>query len=79
MGFYDKYAVDGWENVNRWAYKVSRKFDDWVVDTAMVDGTGASVRLFNVVLRTIQTGKIQFYFMVIIIVLGGYVWKLNIN
>jgi len=79
MSFYDKYFVDGWQHVTRWAYTVSRKFDDWVVDTALVDGTGASVRLFNVILRTIQTGKIQFYFIVIVFVLGSYIWNLNIN
>jgi NADH-quinone oxidoreductase subunit L len=77
MGIYDKYAVDGWEAVNRWLYKASRWFDDYVIDAGMVDGTGASVRLMNVVMRTIQSGKVQLYFVVLIVVLASYVWSLS--
>lgn len=77
MGIYDKYGVDGWATVNRWAYTVSRWFDNNVVDSGMVDGTGASVRLMNVVLRTIQSGKIQLYFIVLIVVLASYVLTLK--
>lgn len=79
MGIYDKYAVDGWAAVNRVCFKVARWFDDVIVDTAAVDGTGASVRLFNLVLRTVQSGKIQFYFTIIVFVLAGYAWKLVVN
>lgn len=79
MGIYDRYAVDGWEAINRQFWKAARWFDDLVVDTVAVDGTGASVRLFNLVLRTIQSGKIQFYFLIIVFVLAGYVLKLTIN
>lgn len=77
MGIYDKYAIDGWEAVNRWTFTVSRWFDDKIVDSGMVDGTGASVRLMNVVMRTIQSGKIQLYFVVLIVVLASYVWSLS--
>ena len=77
MVVYDKYAIDGWEAVNRWAFTVSRWFDDAIVDSGMVDGTGASVRLMNVVMRTIQSGKIQLYFVVLIVVLASYVWSLS--
>ncbi len=76
MGIYDKYAVDGWAAVNRFAYRVSNWFDSKVVDTIGVDGTGASVKLFNVVLRTFQNGKIQFYVMIFIFVLVSYIWTL---
>ena len=79
MGVYDRYAVDGWATVNRVMYKFARWFDDLIVDTVAVDGTGASVRLFNLVLRTVQSGKIQFYFLIIVFVLAGYAWKLVIN
>lgn len=78
MGLYDKYAVDGWEKVNRALFTVAKWFDNLVVDTAMVDGTGASVRFFNVILRTVQSGKIQFYFIMALLVLAGYIWTLNI-
>lgn len=77
MNFYDKYAIDGWESVNRWAFNISRWFDNTVIDSGMVDGTGASVRLMNVVLRTLQSGKIQTYIVVIIVVLAGYIWTLS--
>jgi NADH-quinone oxidoreductase subunit L len=79
MGVYDRFAVDGWEVINRQFWKAARWFDDLIVDTVAVDGTGASVRLFNLILRTIQSGKIQFYFLVIVFVLAGYAWKLTVN
>jgi NADH-quinone oxidoreductase subunit L len=78
MSYFDRYAVDGWEAVNRAFYKVTSWFDNMVVDTVAVDGTGASVRFFNVVLRTLQSGKIQFYFIMIILVLTGYIWSLSL-
>ncbi len=78
LGVYDRYFVDGWEKVNRVLFKFANWFDRLWVDTVAVDGTGASIRLFNVILRTIQSGKVQFYFFVLIVVLVGYVWKLSI-
>ena len=77
MGFFDKYAIDGWASVNRWAFTISKWFDNTIIDSGMVDGTGASVRMMNVVLRTVQSGKIQMYFIVIVVVLAGYVWTLS--
>lgn len=76
MGIYDRYIVDGWATVNRGLFTFSKWFDNLWVDTVMVDGTGASVRLFNVILRTLQSGKIQFYFIMIIVVLAGYILAL---
>lgn len=78
MGHFDRVAVDGWQHVNRWFYKVTNWFDNLVVDTVAVDGTGASVRFFNVVLRTLQSGKLQFYIIMIILVLTGYIWSLSV-
>ena len=77
MGIYDRFAVDGWAKVNGYCFRFARWFDDLWVDRALVDGTGASVRLFNVVLRTIQSGRIQFYIAVIIVVLTGYLWTVS--
>lgn len=79
MGIYDRYAIDGWEKVNRFFFTIAKWFDNLVVDTVAVDGTGASVRLFNVVLRTFQSGKIQFYFIMIILVLSSYIWAIGSN
>ncbi len=76
MGIFDKYVVDGQEVLVRWAYRFSGWFDNLFVDKIAVDGTGASVRLFNVILRTLQTGKIQFYLVLMILVLVSYIWSL---
>lgn len=76
MGIYDRYIIDGTEAVNRFAYRVSNWFDNKIVDTVGVDGTGASVRFFNVVLRTIQSGKVQVYIMIFVLVLTSYIWTL---
>jgi NADH-quinone oxidoreductase subunit L len=77
MGIYDRFAVDGWQHVARLGYRISGWFDNVIVDTVAVDGTGASVRLFNVVLRTIQNGRIQFYFIILILVLTSYILGLG--
>ncbi len=76
MGVYDRFAIDGWAGVTKFVMRVSAWFDNLFVDTIMVDGTGASVRFFNVILRTIQNGKIQFYIVMIILVLLGYILAL---
>ncbi len=78
MGVYDRFAVDGWATVNRWLFKASKWFDNVVVDAIGVDGTGVAVNLFNLVLRIVQSGKIQFYFVMLVMVLASYIWTLNI-
>lgn len=78
LGIYDRIAIDGWQHVSRWFYKSSRWVDEVIVDSVGVDGTGMSVRLFNVILRSLHSGKIQFYFFVILVVLGGYIVKLTV-
>lgn len=78
MGVYDRFAVDGWAKVNRVAFKASKWFDDVIIDAVGVDGTGVAVNLFNLALRIVQSGKIQFYFVVLIVTLAGYVWSINL-
>ncbi len=75
-GLYDRYAIDGWAAVNRVCFKSAKWFDNVVVDAVGVDGTGVAVNLFNLVLRIVQSGKIQFYFMVLIVVLASYIWTI---
>ena len=77
-GIYDRYAVDGVAVVNRVLFKAAKWFDNVVVDAIGVDGTGVAVNLFNLVLRIVQSGKIQFYFIMLIMVLASYIWTLNI-
>jgi NADH-quinone oxidoreductase subunit L len=78
MGVYDRFAIDGWENINRVFFKMSKWFDDTIVDGLMVDGTGTAVNIFNLVLRIVQSGKIQFYFMILIFVVASYIWSLGL-
>ncbi|HXH31821.1 MAG TPA: NADH-quinone oxidoreductase subunit L [Bacteriovoracaceae bacterium] len=78
MGIYDRYVVDGMAVVNRVLFKASKWFDNVVIDAIGVDGTGVAVNLFNLVLRIFQSGKIQFYFIMLIMVLASYIWTLNI-
>lgn len=77
MGVYDRYAVDGMAKVNRVLFKIAKWFDNVVIDAVGVDGVGVAVNLFNLVLRIVQSGKIQFYFIMLIVVLGSYIWTLN--
>lgn len=78
MGVYDRYVVDGMAVVNRVIFKASKWFDNVVVDAIGVDGTGVAVNLFNLVLRILQSGKIQFYFIMLVMVLASYIWTLNV-
>jgi NADH-quinone oxidoreductase subunit L len=78
MGIYDRYLVDGWAAVNRVLFKAAKWFDNVVVDAIGVDGTGVAVNLFNLVLRIVQSGKIQFYFIMLVVVLASYIWTINI-
>jgi NADH-quinone oxidoreductase subunit L len=78
MGIYDRFVVDGMASVNRVLFKASKWFDNVVVDAIGVDGTGVAVNLFNLVLRIVQSGKIQFYFIMLVVVLASYIWTVNI-
>ncbi len=79
MGIWDRFAIDGWESISKFLFTWSGRFDDVVVDSVGVDGTGASVRFMNIILRTVQSGKIQFYFVVIILVVGSYLMTLKLT
>lgn len=70
---YDRYFIDGWEKVVKTFNRCSRWFDDVIIDSAAVDGTGVAVNLFNLILRVFQSGKIQFYFVVFVFVIVGYI------
>ena len=79
MGIWDRFAIDGWAPISKLFYTWSGMFDDVVIDSVGVDGTGASVRFMNIILRTVQSGKIQFYFVVIIMVVASYLMTLNLG
>jgi NADH-quinone oxidoreductase subunit L len=77
MGIYDRFAIDGWQYITRKTFLASKWFDNVIVDSIAVDGSAVIVNLFNLVLRVLQSGKIQFYFIVLILVLSGYIMSLN--
>jgi len=76
MGVYDRFAIDGWASVNRWMYKAANFFDNFIVDNS-VDLSGVSVKFLNVASRTVQSGKVQFYFMVLILAVSFYILKIS--
>lgn len=78
MGIYDRYAVDGAAAVNRFLFRIAKWFDNVVIDAIGVDGTGVAVNLFNLVLRIVQSGKLQFYFIMLVMVVASYIWTLSI-
>lgn len=78
MGVYDRIAIDGWEKVNRAMFKAHKWFDNYIVDGVMVDGNGVAVNLMNLILRILQSGKVQFYFIVLIIVTASYIFSLKL-
>lgn len=79
LGVYDRIAIDGWEKVARFIYRCSSWFDEKVVDFFMVDtAAGGGVRLFSVVFRTLQKGKIQLYFLILILILALYILRLSV-
>ncbi|MCY4523536.1 MAG: NADH-quinone oxidoreductase subunit L [Halobacteriovoraceae bacterium] len=73
MKIFDRFVIDGTSVVNRVCARISKRFDDLIIDSSLVDGTGVGIRFFNMALRILQSGKIQFYFLIIILVLTSYI------
>jgi len=78
LDVFDRIAIDGWQNVSRCLYRAHRVFDEYFIDRLAVDGSGKSIRLFNMFLRYAQTGKVQIYFLIFLVVLISYLFKLKI-
>lgn len=78
MGVYDRIAVDGWQHVARWSFKAHKWFDNNIIDSVMVDGNGVMVNFMNLILRIFQSGKVQFYFLILIFVTASYILSLKI-
>ncbi len=65
-GIYDRYAIDGWAFINRQVFKASHWFDRVIVDSVAVDGTAVGTEIFSLVTKSIQSGYIQKYIIVLI-------------
>ena len=60
---YDKYFINGFGRFTDWLSKISGKIDYNVIDQILVDGTGKISGLLGLILKRIQTGRIQNYLL----------------
>ena len=68
--------VDGQAHLARLCYRVVDVFDRYAIDRVGVDGPGFVVRnILNKGLRFMLVGKVQFYFIILFLVLGYYLLK----
>jgi NADH-quinone oxidoreductase subunit L len=75
LGIYDRFFIDGWKNVTAYLYKASKWFDELIIDSVAVDGIGGVVPNFiNVIFRLFQTGRVQHYFIFLLLVLPFYIF-----
>jgi hypothetical protein len=65
----DRIFVDGWRDVAMVIKSAVGKFDDVVVDRVMVDGTADIAAGGGWVLRQFQTGKVQQYLVLTVMVI----------
>tara|TARA_Y100001970_G_scaffold104059_1_gene130374 strand:- start:601 stop:2649 length:2049 start_codon:yes stop_codon:yes gene_type:complete len=60
---YDKYFINGFGHLTKWASDVSGKFDFDTIDQIIVDGFGRITNLLGETFKTIQTGRLQNYLL----------------
>jgi hypothetical protein len=65
----DRICVDGWRDVTMVIKSVIGKFDDIVVDRVMVDGTADVTAGGGWIVRQFQTGKVQQYLVLTVMVI----------
>ena len=79
LGIYDRFAIDGWQHVSKYCSRISDLFDRYIIDRIAVDGFGFIVKsILNKGLRFILVGKVQFYFIILFLVLGFYMIKISV-
>lgn len=80
LRIYDRFVVDGWEYISKVCSQVVDTFDRYAIDKVGVDGCGFIIKnILNKGLRFILVGKVQFYFLVLFLVLGFYMLKIGIG
>lgn len=80
LNFYDRYIVDGWQYICQIFYKISDFFDRYIIDFLWVDGVARFVGIIlNRGLRAVLVSKVQFYFIVLFVVLGFYMIKISMT
>ena len=80
LDFYDRYVIDGWQYVLKVCYRASDIFDYYVIDRIWVDGVAKFVGIvLNRGLRIILVSRVQFYFIILFVVLGVYMFKISMT
>ena len=60
---YDKYFINGFGRVTSWLSKISGKLDFDLIDQILVDGSAKIANLMGLVLKKVQSGRIQNYLL----------------
>ena len=60
---YDKYFINGFGHMTAWASRVTGKFDYEIIDQIMVDGAGRIASRLGILLKKVQTGRLQNYLL----------------
>ena len=60
---YDKYFINGFGYLTKWASDIVGKFDFDTIDQTFVDGAGKITKFFGKIFKTVQTGRLQNYLL----------------
>ena len=60
---YDKYLINGFGHLTKWASNISGKFDFEIIDQTIVDGVGKIAKTFGDTFKRVQTGRLQNYLL----------------
>ncbi len=60
---YDKYFINGFGYLTKWASDIVGKFDFESIDQTIVDGVGNITKILGDTFKTIQTGRLQNYLL----------------
>jgi NADH-quinone oxidoreductase subunit L len=75
---FDANVIDGGVNGAGWSTKltgtVSNWFDKWIIDGVCVNGPAIVARAASYPTRLIQWGQVQFYALIMVIGLVGFIW-----
>jgi NADH-quinone oxidoreductase subunit L len=81
--WFDSHVIDGTVNgagwMTRFAGKISSWWDKWIIDGILVNGPAVIARMFSYPMRLLQWGLVQWYALVMVAGLVGfvayYVWR----
>jgi NADH-quinone oxidoreductase subunit L len=81
--WFDSHIIDGTVNgagwITRFAASISNWWDKWVIDGLLVNGPAILARLLSYPARLLQWGLVQWYALVMIIGLLGFVYYYSLR